>query len=540
MAQAEQAGRLGESSRPVQLGRREMRKVILGASLGTAFEWYDFFAYAFLAVFFSVAFFPRGNPTSALLLSLATFGAGFVVRPLGALVFGRLGDILGRKRTFLITIVLMGLGTAGIGCIPTYAEIGWLAPVLLVGLRLLQGFSLGGEYSGAATYAVEHAEAGRRGRQTSWLQVTPSVGQVVAIGIIAAGKSFLGPESFAEWGWRIPFLLSLPFLVVSIYIRLQLEESPVFLAMKANKKLSSAPIRDALGSAANLRIILPALVLCAAEGVALYTGQLHSFYFLQTVLKVDAGTASVIETVVIAAVIPLTLLVAAASDFVGRKWLMVTGALLAALTTFPIFHGLTYYANPALAGFDAATKITVAGSQCDVPLINFLNTPQSPCQQAVTYLGRQGVNYVIAGPEGTEPVTVTIGATKIAGFKPPAYQAALKSAHFPQDADPAAVNKPMITLFLLILSLYGVMLWAPLSAFLVEQFPARIRYTSVSVTANLGTGWLGGLSPFLILALSSRAGDMYFGLWFPVGVTALAVVIGALFVTDRNGRDIAD
>ncbi len=519
-------------------GGNALRKVIIGASLGTAFEWYDFFLYAFLAVFFSALFFPRGNETGALLASLATFGAGFVVRPVGALVFGRFGDMLGRKRTFLITIILMGVGTSAIGMIPSFATIGWMAPALLVFLRLIQGFSLGGEYSGAATYAIEHADRDRRGRQTGWLQITPSIGQIGAIGTILLCRSVLSAEDFAQWGWRIPFLLSLPFLACSIYIRMQLEESPVFQEMKKSKRLSTAPIREALGSLTNLKIMLPAFVICAAEGVALYTGQLHAFYFIQTVLKIDPGTASLLEAIVIGAAIPATLLLARLSDRIGRKRILLAGALLSALTTFPLFRALTAYGNPALARFDATTTIVIAGADCSVPLFNFFNAPQTVCSQMAGYLNRQGVDYVIAPPQVAGNVTLTIGATRLDGFQPGAVMAALKAAGFPERADPSEVNRPMIVLLLLIVTSYGLMLWAPLSAFLVEQFPARIRYTSVSVTANLGSGWFGGMSPFLISALSLRNGNIYYGLWFPVCVTAIARVVGTLFVRDQNGRDI--
>jgi MFS family permease len=525
---------------PIATSRSEMRRVIIGSSLGTAFEWYDFFLYAFLAVFFSALFFPKGSETAGLLASLATFGAGFVVRPLGALAFGALGDRLGRKYTFLMTIIVMGFSTALIGFIPSFASIGWAAPVLLVMLRLLQGFSLGGEYSGAATYAVEYAARHRRGAQTGWLQVTPSFGQIAAIGAILACRTLLSAEDFASWGWRIPFMLSLPFLVISIYIRRQLHESPVFNAMKQAGKQARAPLAQALGDRRNLGIIFVAFAICAAEGTALYTGQLHSFYFIQTVLKLDPGTASLLEGLVIVAAMPTTLALAWLSDIVGRKRVLLCGALVAALALFPVFHGLTHFANPALESFDRDVRVTLAGEACSVPLLNFSAAPQSQCAQAATYLNRQGVNYRLLPPDGSGQLVTQINQVKLTGFQQADWLAALKQAGWPERADPAAVNRPMVFVMMFLLSLFGLLLWAPLSVFLVEQFAAPVRYTSVSVSANLGSGWFGGMTPFLITALSLRAGNMYQGLWLPVSVCAVAFVIGLVGIRDKTGRDIQD
>ncbi len=391
------------------------RKVIFASSLGTVFEWYDFYLYGTLAVFFSSLFFPPGNETAAFLASLATFGAGFAVRPLGALVFGRIGDLVGRKYTFLITIVVMGLSTALVGVLPTYAQIGIWAPILLVTLRLAQGLALGGEYGGAATYVAEHAPPGKRGYYTSWIQTTATLGFFLSLAVILACRLGFGEEAFKAWGWRVPFLISVALLAVSVYIRLRLQESPVFAEMKAEGKLSRAPLTESFGQWRNARIVLIALLgATAGQGVVWYTGQFYALFFLQNTLKLDFQTAYLLIAAALAIGTPFFVVFGRLSDRIGRKRIMVAGCLLAALTFIPIFKGLTQSVNPALAEFQARAAVTVAGSDCR---FHIFAKPKTACDQARDFLTKAGVNYERAAPEPGVDVVTTIAGARLAGYR---------------------------------------------------------------------------------------------------------------------------
>jgi len=519
---------------------RERRWVLIGAGLGTAFEWYDFFLYAFLAVFLSAVFFPKGNPTAGLLASLATFGAGFVVRPLGALIFGRLGDLIGPKYTFLATITVMGVTTAGVGALPTFAQIGWTAPVLLVVLRLLQGLSLGGEYSGAVTYVAEHVPAKERGYRTSWVQTTVNFGQVSGLLVILICRSLMGPEDFVAWGWRVPFLLSIILLAVSIHIRMRLEESPVFQEMKATGRRSRAPIREALGSSANLELIFAGFIMSAGQGALSYAGAYYPLYFMQAVLRVDPIASNLISMLAIICGVPVILALGSLSDRIGRKWIILAGCLLAVFTFLPLFKGITYFANPRLYAFQAETRIVVASDDCHFHPFVTPNTKLTPCDNVEDYLSRSGLNYATVPMQPDGPVVVTIGDTKIAGFDRAKLDATLKAAGYPQHADPAEINYGIVFLLVFMLTVIASLVFAPLGAFLVEQFPTRIRLTSVSIAYNIGTGWLGGLAPFIITAMAVSAGNIYFGFWYPIGVAALTFVLGGFLVRDRWRQSLTD
>ncbi len=412
------------------------RKVIFASSLGTVFEWYDFYLYGTLAVFFSALFFPPGNDTAAFLASLATFGAGFAVRPLGALVFGRIGDLVGRKYTFLITIVVMGLSTALVGVLPTYAQIGIWAPILLVTLRLAQGLALGGEYGGAATYVAEHAPHGQRGYYTSWIQTTATLGFFLSLAVILACRLGFGEEAFKAWGWRVPFLISVALLAVSVYIRLRLQESPVFAEMKAEGKLSKAPLKESFGQWQNARIVLLALLgATAGQGVVWYTGQFYALFFLQNTLKLDYQTTYLLIAAALVIGTPFFVYFGRLSDRIGRKRIMVAGCLLAALTFIPIFKGLTQSVNPALAEFQARAAVTVAGADCR---FRIFARPETPCDQARDFLTKAGVNYEQAAPEAGEAVVTTIAGQRLTGFDEAAYRAALDDCRLPDGPGPGA------------------------------------------------------------------------------------------------------
>ena len=507
----------------------EEKRVILASSLGTVFEWYDFYLYGSLAVFFGKLFFPPGNEVAGLLASLATFGAGFAVRPFGALLFGSFGDKIGRKYTFLITIVLMGLATVLTGLVPTFESIGWWAPVLLVTLRLAQGLALGGEYGGAATYVAEHAGPGRRGYATSWIQTTATLGIVLSLVVILACRLNMSPEEFAAWGWRIPFWLSAVLLAVSVYVRLKLQESPVFNAIKSQGKTSKAPLKESFTNAYNLKIVLLALFgAVAGEGVVWYTGQYYALFFLISVLKVDYVT--VYTWIIISLLIgtPFFVIFGALSDRIGRKKIMMAGFLLAVLTYIPIFQGLTHYANPALEEAIAKSPVVVHGKDCG-----------SPCDQVRDFLAKRGVPYNHADAKAGEPLTVSIGATEIKGFDAKAYEQALKAANYPATADPARINHPMVVLLLTILVLYVTLVYAPIAAFLVELFPTRIRYSSMSLPYHIGNGWFGGFVPLIATAVVVATGNIYAGLYYPMIVAGIAFIVGTFFITETFKRDIA-
>ncbi|UPT73259.1 MAG: MHS family MFS transporter [Elusimicrobiota bacterium] len=502
------------------------RRVILASSLGTVFEWYDFYLYGSLAVFFGGLFFPPGNETASFLASLATFGAGFAVRPFGALVFGRLGDLAGRKHTFLLTILIMGFSTIGVGLLPTYATAGMAAPVLLVFLRLLQGLALGGEYGGAATYVAEHAPDQHRGRDTSWIQTTATLGFFLSLAVILATRTALGEEAFKSWGWRVPFLVSALLLAVSVYIRFKLEESPVFLAMKSHGKGSKAPLRETFAEPANRRLLLLALFGAAAsQGVVWYAGQFYALFFLQNVLKVDFRTAYILIATALLLGTPFFIVFGTLSDRIGRRSIMMTGCILSALTLIPIFKGLTHFANPKLEAAAAASPVILRGPRTGEGLV------------AREYLAKRGIPYV---SQDGALVSAKIGSVELPGYDAAAYAATLAAAGYPEAADPALINKPMVVLLLFILLLYVAMVYGPIAAFLVELFPARIRYTSMSFPYHIGNGWFGGFLPLIASWVVVRTGDIYAGLWYPIGIAAMTAAVSALYLRETKQHKIAD
>ncbi len=503
-----------------------MRRVIFASSLGTVFEWYDFYLYGSLAVFFGGLFFPSGNETASLLASLATFGAGFAVRPFGALVFGRLGDRIGRKYTFLVTILIMGIATALVGVLPTYAQVGLFAPVALVTLRLLQGLALGGEYGGAATYVAEHAPADKRGAHTSWIQTTATLGFFLSLAVILTTRVTVGEEAFRQWGWRVPFLLSVVLLVVSTYIRLRLRESPVFAELKAQGKTSKRPLGESFGSWKNLRIVLLALFgLTAGQGVVWYTGQFYALFFLQSTLKVPYQTSYVLIATALLIGTPFFLVFGRLSDRVGRKRIMMAGCLLGALTFIPIFKLLTHFANPALERAQHSSPVVVARSNDEAA--------------AAAYLTKRGVSYT-RGAESEEGPVLLVGERSLMTFDTTSAGALLAEAGYPSRADPAAINKPMVVLLLSVLMLYVGMVYGPIAAYLVELFPTRIRYTSMSLPYHLGNGWFGGFLPLIAEARVVRTGNIYAGLHYPIAIALMTFVIGSLFLRERGNVDLRD
>jgi MFS family permease len=519
--------------------RREERRVIFASSLGTVFEWYDFYIYATLAPFFAGLFFPSSNATAALLASFATYAAGFLVRPFGALVFGRIGDLVGRKYTFLVTIIVMGLSTAAAGLLPTYASIGMLSPTMLVALRLAQGLALGGEYGGAATYVAEHAPHERRGLNTSFIQTTATLGFFLSLIIIGTCRLELAEASFKSWGWRIPFLVSLVLLVISVYIRLKLNESPIFVRMKAEGKGSKAPLRESFAKWPNLKLVLLALFgATAGQGVVWYTGQFYALFFLTGTLKIDWKTAYSILGVALALGTGLFVFFGWLSDRIGRKRIMLAGCLLAAATYFPIYHAMTHFGNPALEAFAARTPITLTATDCRIHLFPNPKTKYSECDRVEDFLSKRSLSYeTMEGAPDSKPVT-QIGDTVVEGWDDTKLTAALKALGYPATANPADVNVPMLILLVFIQVVYVTMVYGPIAAFLVELFPTRIRYTSMSFPYHIGNGWFGGMLPLTATALVAAKGDIYAGLWYPVIVAAASLLIGAIFIRETKDRQI--
>jgi MFS family permease len=518
------------------LDAREVRKVIFASSLGTVFEWYDFYLYATLAPFFATLFFPKTNATAALLGSFVSYAAGFLVRPFGALVFGRIGDLVGRKYTFLITILVMGLSTAAVGILPTYASVGFLSPILLMLLRLAQGLALGGEYGGAATYVAEHAPDSKRGLHTSWIQTTATIGFFVSLVVIGACRANMSEDAFKSWGWRVPFLISLLLLAISVYIRLKLNESPVFLRMKSEGKGSKQPIRDSFGNWANSKVVLVALFGAAAgQGVVWYTGQFYALFFLTGTLKLDWKTGYIIIAAALALGTGLFIFFGWLSDKIGRKKIMMAGCLLGAVTYFPIYKAMTHAANPALAAFADRAKITVTATDCRVHLFPNPKTEFSDCDKAIDLLAKRSLSFdKVEGAAGAKPIT-KINDVEIVGVDEAKVTATLKALNYPAKANPAEVNIPVLILLVLIQVIFVTMVYGPIAAFLVELFPARIRYTSMSLPYHIGNGWFGGMLPLTAAALVAARGNIYAGLWYPVVVAGITFVIGTLFI--RETRD---
>jgi MFS family permease len=520
----------------------EVRKVVFASSLGTVFEWYDFYLYATLAPFFAALFFPKGNDTAALLSAFATYAAGFLVRPFGAIVFGRIGDLVGRKYTFLVTIVVMGSSTFLVGLLPTYETIGWAAPVLLVGLRLLQGLALGGEYGGAATYVAEHSADNRRGYATSWIQTTATLGFFLSLLVIGLSRfTFFSKEDFASWGWRVPFLLSLILLIFSIYIRMKLNESPVFRKMKEEGKGSKSPLTDSFFRYPNNKYVLLALLgATAGQGVVWYTGQFYALFFLTITLKVDPSLAYWLIGISLVIGTPFFLVFGWLSDRIGRLKIILAGCLIAAVTYFPLFAGLTHYGNPALEQFQKNTPISVAADDCSFHIFVFPGTVFTDCDKAKDFLGKSGLSFQSVPAVEGQAVQTTIGSTVLQGYSEDAYKAALASAGYPAKADEAAMNKPMIVLILTIMMIYVTMVYGPIAAYLVELFPTKIRYTSMSLPYHIGNGWFGGMLPLLATAMVAASGNIYQGLWYPIVVALMTLVIGALFLRKQYSRTIED
>ena len=517
----------------------ETKRVIFASSLGTVFEWYDFYLYATLAPFFAALFFPPGNATAALLSSFVAYAAGFLVRPFGAIVFGRIGDLVGRKYTFLITIVVMGASTAAVGLLPTYASIGFAAPILLVALRLLQGLALGGEYGGAATYVAEHAPHGKRGYDTSWIQTTATLGLLLALIVIGFCRVKMTPEVFKAWGWRLPFLVSLILLAFSVYIRLKLQESPIFKAMKSQGKGSKAPLTESFARWSNLKIVILALLgATAGQGVVWYAGQFYALFFLTIYLKVDYLTAYWLIAISLVIGTPFFIVFGGLSDKIGRKWIIMAGCIIAAVTYFPLFKALTHNVNPALEAYAAKTPVTVSASDCSMHIFPTPKTVFTPCDKAKDFLTKNGLSFQELPAVAGEAVVTKIGDVELKGYKEDDYKAALKTTGYPDKFDKEALNWPMTILILVILVIYVTMVYGPIAAYLVEMFPTRIRYTSMSLPYHIGNGWFGGMLPLLATAIVASKGNIYAGLWYPIIVAVMSFVIGSLFLRETKDRSL--
>jgi MFS family permease len=541
---------------------KEERKVIFASSLGTVFEWYDFYLYGTLAPIIAKQFF-IGDPTTTFILTLMAFAAGFIVRPFGALVFGRLGDLIGRKYTFLITILIMGASTFVVGLLPSHAAIGIAAPIILVSLRILQGLALGGEYGGAATYVAEHAPEGRRGYFTSWIQTTATLGLFLSLLVILGVRTAMGEKDFADWGWRIPFLVSVLLLAVSVWIRLSMNESPAFAKMKAEGKTSKAPLTESFLVWKNAKIVILALIgLTMGQAVVWYTGQFYALFFLTQTLKIDGPTANILIAIALLLATPFFIFFGSLSDRIGRKWIILGGCAIAALTYFPLFQGITHYGNPALEAALKNSPVVVEADPASCHFqFNLTGTKKFPssCDIATGALTANSVSYNrVDAPAGTV-ATIKVGdkvlpsfnavmtpddlnfdaesKTKEAAFKKDV-GGAIKAAGYPAKADPEQINKPMVVLLLFILVLYVTMVYGPVAAMLVEMFPTRIRYSSMSLPYHLGNGWFGGLLPTTVFALVAFKGNIYYGLWYPIIIAAITFVIGALFVRETKDNDI--
>jgi predicted MFS family arabinose efflux permease len=547
------AGASATESRPAPL-RQSDRLVIAASSLGTVFEWYDFYLYGLLAAIISAQFFSGVDETTGFIFALAAFAAGFAVRPFGAILFGRIGDLVGRKYTFLVTMGLMGLSTFAVGLLPSYAAAGIAAPVLLIALRLVQGLALGGEYGGAATYVAEHAPPGRRGFYTSFIQTTATLGLFLALLVVIGLRTWLGEEAFAAWGWRLPFLLSILLLAVSLWVRLKLEESPVFARMKAEGKGSKAPLTEAFARWGNARLVLIALFgAVAGQALVWYAGQFYALFFLERTLRVDGATANILIAIALALATPFFILFGWLSDRIGRKKIVLAGCALAALTYFPLFEGLSRAANPALHAAQSAAPVRVVADpeRCSVQFdpIGRNRFDARSCDVVKSFLARSGVAYAnVAAPSGS-PARLEVGAAilvapergaeAIAAFQGEA-RAALTAAGYPERADPARVNKPLVVLILFVLVLYVTMVYGPIAALLVELFPTRIRYSSMSLPYHIGNGWFGGFLPTTAFAMVAATGDIYYGLWYPILVASLTVVVGLFFLPETYRASLED
>jgi MFS family permease len=520
----------------------EEKFVIFASSLGTIFEWYDFYLYAVLAPFFAALFFPSGNDTAALLSAFATYAAGFLVRPFGALIFGRVGDLVGRKYTFLVTIMVMGTSTFLVGVLPTFAAVGWLAPILLVSLRLLQGLALGGEYGGAATYVAEHSRPSERGFSTSWIQTTATLGLLLALIVIALAREFLTAADFSSWGWRIPFVVSVILLIFSVYIRLKLSETPIFQKMKEEGKGSRAPLTESFFHYPNNKYVLLALLgATAGQGVVWYTGQFYALFFLTITLKLNYLLAYLLIGGSLIIGTPFFIVFGWLSDRIGRLKIILAGCAIAAASYMFLFGQLTHYVNPDLEAFAAKNPVTVTadGSTCQLHIFVTGFTKFSSCDRAQDFVSKLGLSFTIVDKPGSgDKVDLAVGPTKVEGWDAAKWQEAFAAANYPKVADPAKVNWVMAELILVIMVIYVTMVYGPIAAFLVELFPTNIRYTSMSLPYHIGNGWFGGLLPLLIIAISAWKGDIYAGFWYPIIVALMTVVIGFFFLKDTKDVDI--
>ena len=545
---------------PTQRQAAQNEWLVIGASsLGTVFEWYDFYLYGLLATIISAQFFSGVNEVTGFIFALAAFAAGFAVRPFGALVFGRLGDLVGRKHTFLITMSIMGVATFAVGLLPSYASAGVSAPIMLVLFRLLQGLALGGEYGGAATYVAEHAPPGKRGLYTSWIQTTATLGLFAALLVVIGTRTAMGEDAFRHWGWRLPFLVSIVLLAVSLWIRMQLAESPVFVKMKAQGTTSKAPLAEAFGRWGNLKVVLIALLgAVMGQAVVWYTGQFYALFFLEKTLRVDGATTNILTAIALVLATPGFIFFGWLSDRIGRKPIILAGCLLALLTYFPLFEALTRYANPALYEAQSASPVTVVADphQCSFQFdpIGKNKFDSTSCDIAKSFLAKAGVTYQrVDAPAGSiaqirsgsgtftapDPATVAGKERKaaIAAFQAQV-KSALTAAGYPDKADPAAINKPMVVLILFVLVLYVTMVYGPIAALLVELFPARIRYSAMSLPYHIGNGWFGGFLPTTAFAMVAATGDIYYGLWYPIVVAAATLILGLFFLPETFKRPI--
>jgi len=536
----------------------EERKVIFASSLGTVFEWYDFYLYGSLAAIIAKQFFAGADPNTAFIFALLAFAAGFLVRPFGAIVFGRLGDMVGRKYTFLVTILIMGASTFIVGLLPNYASIGIAAPVILISLRILQGLALGGEYGGAATYVAEHAPDDKRGAFTAWIQTTATLGLFLSLMVILATRTAIGEEAFADWGWRIPFLVSIFLLGISVWIRLSMNESPAFQRMKDEGKISKAPLSEAFGQWKNLKLVILALIgLTAGQAVVWYTGQFYALFFMTQILKVDGPTANILIAASLLIGTPFFIVFGSLSDKIGRKKIIMVGCVLAALTYFPLFKALTHYANPALEAAQNSSPVVVVADPAECQFqFNPTGTKKftSSCDIAKAKLAAASVNYknelapagtlasIKVGDKTLESYSAVGLSKEDATAKDKEFTGQLKDlikeAGYPAKADSAQINKPVVLLLLFILVLYVTMVYGPIAAMLVEMFPTRIRYTSMSLPYHIGNGWFGGLLPTTSFALVAYAGDIYFGLWYPIVIALMTAIIGSIFVAETRDNDI--
>ena len=537
---------------------KELRTVVFASSLGTVFEWYDFYLYGALAAIMTKQFFSGVNPTAGFIFTLLAFAAGFAVRPFGALVFGRIGDLVGRKYTFLITITIMGLSTFVVGLLPSYASAGIIAPIILIALRLLQGLALGGEYGGAATYVAEHVPHGRRGYWTAWIQTTATLGLFLSLLVILAVRTWVGEEAFTAWGWRIPYLVSIILLAFSLYIRMKLNESPVFQRMKSEGKGSTSPLRDSFANWGNAKIVILALLgLTAGQAVVWYGGQFYALLFMTQTLKVEASTANTLMAIALLLGTPFFLVFGALSDKIGRKKIIMAGLLIAAVAYFPLFKALAHYTNPALEAAQASSPVTVAADPANCSFqFNIAGTQKflTSCDIAKSMLAKAGVNYGHEDGAAGSVAQIKVGSTVIDSYEGVGLSAddskvkadaftksltdALTAAGYPPKADLTQINWVMTLVILFILVLLVTMVYGPIAAILVEMFPTRIRYTSMSLPYHIGNGWFGGFLPAISFAMVAAQGDIYYGLWYPIVVASISFVIGMIFIRETKDHKI--